>query len=648
MNKKSVVAALAALMILSGASAENLPIKEILGQEYYTYKVKKGDSVYGIVHRYGWDESEFLRLNPSAANGLKKDDILYYPTGRVAVVDIEPSAPASRIPENLPLLVHEVKRGETVYSIARLYGIPIQTIYDAAPSSKSGIKAGEKITIDQQRAGFGDPTRFPFYFQRIKPGDTLYSTAKGLGLTVEDLLSANPGMSETNFRAGDLLKIPVEDRAPKVRREMVEVNQVASISTYKVGKNDTWSSISRKTGVDSEELREANSSVRNLKKDQVLAVPEMETVQVEREVPFTDSREETAAGRKEIYDSIHHIDTEDKINEVRIALILEDASNRRDAEFTRGFLLALKQLEDPGFKVNFKVAESGAAPESLQSEISNYNPQLLLNLSDSGAAEWMINLGAETGAEILNVFDARSDAYTSTPSLIQLLTPSSYFYDSVSQALADRYSGCRLLTISKGGDSDPLTDAIESAFSSSIGSHVLIDNLNPSLIPSNGDLLIIADLSDRKDVELLFSQLAAAREENPLLNATVVGKPNWVTFAEASAEKFYDNDVLIPSRFYFDAEGEKGKTFIADYTALYDRGPLKSYPNYAATGYDIANCFIPALALNEGDFNVAIPASDYIQMPVSLQRKSNWGGFYNSRSMLVRFTPYRTIDITEL
>lgn len=647
MNKKCVVAALAALMILSGASAENLPIKEILGQEYYTYKVKKGDSVYGIVHRYGWDEAEFLRLNPSAAKGLKKDEILYYPTGRVAVVDIEPSAPASQIPENLPLLVHNVKRGETVYSIAKLYGIPVQTIYDAVPSSKSGIKAGEKITIDQKAAGFGDPERIPFYYQQIKPGDTLYSTAKGLGLTVEEILSSNPGMSETNFRSGDLLKIPVQDQEPKVRREMVEVNQVASISSYKVGKNDTWSSISRKTGVDSDELREANSSIRSLKKDQVLAVPEMETVQVEREVPFTDSREETASGRREIYDSIHHIDTDEKINEVRIALIIEDAANRRDAEFTRGFLLALKQLGDPGFKVNFKVAEAAAEPESLVSEINDFNPQLVLNLSDKGAAEWMVNLGAETGAETLNVFDARSDVYTSTPSLIQLLTPSSYFYDTVSQVLADRYRGIRLLTVSKGGDEDPLTDAIEAAFSSSIGSHVLIDNLNPSLIPS-GDILVIADLSDRKDVEQLFSQLAAAREENPLLNATIVGKPNWVTFAESMADKFYENDVLIPSRFYFDPEGEKGKTFIADYTALYDRGPLKSYPNYAATGYDIANCFIPALALNEGDFNVAVPASDYIQMPVSLQRKSNWGGFYNSRSLLVRFTPYRTIDITEL
>lgn len=637
----------AAILFSLAVQAEKLPVKEILGREYYTYTVKKGDSVYGIVHRYGWDETEFVRLNPSVSEGLRRGETVYYPTGKVAVADVEPSVAAVAVAKDLPELKHKVKRGETVYSISKLYGIPVQTIYDAVPSSKSGIKAGETLVIDQNKAGFGDPARIPFYYEHIKPGDTLYGTSKELGLTVEDLLAANPGLSETNFRAGELLKIPVNDKGPKVKREMVEVQQLASLSSYKVEKEDTWSSISLKTGVNACELKEANEGAK-LKKDQVLAVPVTETIEVEREIPWTDAREETSSGRREIYDSIHHVAHADKISDVKIALVLDDPSSKRDSEFTRGFLLALKQLGDPGFKVEFKVVDASKGSESAEADVRGFNPQLVLSLSDKGTPDWMIDLGTATGAETLNVFDAKSDAFASTPTLIQLLTPSAYFYDLVSESLSERYSGRRILTVSKGGDTDLLISAIEAGFSDSAGSYVMIDNLNPSLIPGRGDLLVIADLADRKDVETLFAQLAAAREENPLINSTVVGKPSWVTFADALAEKFYENDVVIPSRFFFDHDSEKGNAFIADYTALFGRGPLKSYPNYAATGYDVANWFIPALALNDGDFNVEVPETDYLQIPVALKRKNNWGGFLNTRCLLVRFTPYRTIETEQL
>lgn len=644
--KKSLLVSFVAILSIADIPAQNLPVKEILGQEYYTYKVKKGDSIYGLVHRFGWDEKEFLRLNPSVADGLKKDEIVYYPTGRASKVEIEPSAPAKKVPASMPKLVHEVKRGETVYSISRLYDIPIQTIYDASPSSRKGIKAGEKIVIDQNAAGFGDPARIPFYYIRIKPGDTLYSTAGEVGLTVEDLLLANPGMSETNFRSGDMLKIPVSDTPPKVRREMVEVRELSSLSSYKVEKNDTWNSISSKAGVEASELKEANTGMGSLKKDDVIAIPEISTVTVEKETPYTDIREQTASGRREIYDSIHHVDS-GNANDVRIALIMDDSSSRRDVEFTRGFLLALNQLGDPGFKVNFKVADAAEGDSLLRMQIEEFRPGMIISLSDKGVADWMTQAGLSQGAETLNVFDTRTDDYTTNPSLIQLLIPSTYFYDSVSSAIAERYAGRRILNVTKDGTPDPLVDTIEAALSDSDSSNVFIDNLNPSLIPTKEDLLVIADLTDKKDIEQLFAQLELVREQNPVVDIVVVGKPSWVVFAESMIDKFYDNNVVVPSRFFFDAESEKGKAFIADYTTLFGRGPLKSYPNYAATGYDVANFFIPALALNDGDFNVSVPATDYLQMPVSLLRKSNWGGFFNSKSMLIRFTPYRTIDIIE-
>lgn len=65
--------------VVFSASALDLPIKKIKGQEYYYYKVKKNESIYGLSKRFGLTREEIVRNNPSAADGLKKNMMLYFP-----------------------------------------------------------------------------------------------------------------------------------------------------------------------------------------------------------------------------------------------------------------------------------------------------------------------------------------------------------------------------------------------------------------------------------------------------------------------------------------------------------------------------------------------------------------------------------------
>ncbi len=643
---KRTLAVSAVMGITFGILSQNLPVKEILGQEYYVYEVKKGDSVYGIAHKFGWDETELIRLNPTISDGLKKGEILYYPTGKVTQVEIEPQEETGPIvPEDLPPLVHIVKRGETVYSIAKMYDIPISVIYESHPSARKGIKAGETLTINQNGTGFGDPAIIPFFYLTVKPGDTLYSTAKKYGLSVETLLKANPGVSETNFKAGSLLKIPTQNTTPKVKRTMVEVQSVGTLTPYKVGKDDTWSSISRKTGVDINDLKEANSDVSKLKKNEILAIPSLETDTIERIVAYSDPREESVHGRQQIYDSIHHIDVTQTIKDVRIGVILEDPNSKRDIEFSRGFLLALKQLGEPGYQVGVKMMAANIPADDLKKELEGYSPQVIFSLSDKGIADWLLDFSAGTGAEAINVFDAKSDQYSSAPPVIQLLTPSGYFNESIAKGLASNYRNRVLVTVTKGQSADMLAETIASDFPGGETSRITMENLTTSSLPDSSDVLLVADITEKEDVVQLIEKIKEIKDENPMRSITVVGRPNWVTFADALAEQFYETDVIIPSRFYFNPESESGKTFISDFTDTYGRGPLKSYPNYAATGYDAANWFIPALALNEGDFNITVPKTDLLQMPLELTRISNWGGFYNTSGLMIHFTPWRTQEV---
>ena len=232
----SLLAAAACSFSLA-ASQPSLPKVEILGKEYYYYEVKKGDSIYGIAKQFGWDINELIRLNPNTVSELKKGSRLYYPTGRgVEGVDDDDASAAPAAtgrgeaateaeatpaePVEAEPIRHLVKKGETVYSISRQYNIPLEAIYASHPSAKQGIKAGETLVIRQDASSVPSDKKYAYY--TIKRGDTLFALAKQYNVTVADILKANPGVSESNFRAGDTVRIPTGQSTRSVKTRLVE------------------------------------------------------------------------------------------------------------------------------------------------------------------------------------------------------------------------------------------------------------------------------------------------------------------------------------------------------------------------------------------------------------------------------------------
>ena len=185
-----------------------------------------------------------------------------------------------------------------------------------------------------------------YLYYVIKPGDTLYSLANQYKTTIEDILRANPGVSERNFRIGDTVRLAVNSGSKRIHTELVEEERLASIDSYKVKKNDTWNTISKKTGVDVETLKEANEEVSLPKKNEVINVPVVETVQVEKEIEGVLA-EMTSEHIQEVYDSIHNVDSAaSMLAEVKVAMLLDEPSSKKDIEFSRGFLLALNEMKN--------------------------------------------------------------------------------------------------------------------------------------------------------------------------------------------------------------------------------------------------------------------------------------------------------------
>ena len=115
------------------------------------------------------------------------------------------------------MLIHRMRRGETLEMLSARYRVPVCMIAQAnRVSMPRDICAGRVLNIPEQR--YCLPTAddcdhqppvyappVPFAAYTVREGDSLYSIARRFGLTMRIIEAAN---SAGNMRVGDVLRIP--------------------------------------------------------------------------------------------------------------------------------------------------------------------------------------------------------------------------------------------------------------------------------------------------------------------------------------------------------------------------------------------------------------------------------------------------------
>jgi murein DD-endopeptidase MepM/ murein hydrolase activator NlpD len=97
---------------------------------------------------------------------------------------------------------HTVKRGETLYSIAQTYGVDADELMRANRiTNPRGLQVGKQLAIPPK-----SPTAATEH--RAKRGETLFGIAREYGVTVQMIKDANKLSESYILKEGDLLRIP--------------------------------------------------------------------------------------------------------------------------------------------------------------------------------------------------------------------------------------------------------------------------------------------------------------------------------------------------------------------------------------------------------------------------------------------------------
>ena len=636
LSKFLLINALIGLSFIFDSAAQNLPRVSLQGRQFYYYSVKKGDSLYGISKQNDWDIDTLRKYNEKSLVNLKKDTRLYYPVTETTKVETIKTPKGKKI--EIPLDPdHIVQKGETIYGISRKYGVSLEDIYSLNPTAKYGIKEGEKLKLPQTL--LAEMVQYT-----IQPGDTPYSVAKKHNTSVSDLYKANPGISDKNFKYGHEIIVPLNTNEDRKRVETVKENKLQGFTTYKVKSGENWDAIAGKNGVTKEELIEINEGVDELKKGSVIAIPEYKTVDVQKTYIEEDPREKTESGRNEIYQEV----AKERVvtpGEIRIALVLDAPTTRKDLEFSRGMLLSLDSHKNSGFKTAFKIINGTHCQDSILNVFNEYNPNLVISTADN-LPTYLSDYAGKHSVGLLNTFDVKSVQTENNPNVIQLLTPSETFTTTTSRYIADNFGKRKFIFIGDT-DKDEIAQSLIKQFDSSKYLCLTQEEMIDYPFYDTDNYLVYCTLTDRNEISRILDKIIEIRQNAPLSEISVVGRPSWITLADNLKEKFSEADVYFPSRFYFDTADGDSKQFMSAYRAMFNHPPYKSYPIYSVTGYDVGNYFYDAIGRNGGDFSGNMefyPTDRMLQNDICLSRQKEGSGLINTSSYLIRFMPGQVVD----
>ncbi len=290
------------------ANADELPImalaqpvqtvkketKKVIPAEYH--KVKRGENLSVIAEKYGISVAELKKKNKLKNSGIQisqrlkvKDERTITVMEDVQLADNKPTEKTSKPiaektqPENADkssVAYHKVKKGETLFSISKLYNIPVEDLKKMNQLSGSVIHFGDELKLQQPekvelaKTEISKPSVEPAKPEvtkqktnneeqiastthKVSSGETLFSISKKYNISIDDLKKMNQ-LANSNIRPGQILNLVSSEE-----KTVATVSAPSKQITHKVGSGESFYSIARNYGCSVDDLKNWNNKTSN-------------------------------------------------------------------------------------------------------------------------------------------------------------------------------------------------------------------------------------------------------------------------------------------------------------------------------------------------------------------------------------------------
>ena len=587
------------LMLSVCALAQDYPIKNIDGVDYYVYTVEPSEGLYRISKKFNVLQADIYKANPSVNEGLKAGQTLYIPVKNQAK-KIQPSTTRQ-------VIEHQVVAKQTLYSISKMYGVEKEEIIRLNPEIENGIiKIGQILRIpvsDKTKAQVQDnvakqinsdkttvqhevkaqqpvlPKKKYVTYEVKSRKETLYGISKQFGVSINEIIEANP-YAQDGIKKGDILQIPVvEENIPKTS---------GSDILHIVKPKETIYGISKQYNITKEDLLRANPKLEN-----GLMIGDTILITSSSPQPTTTPTDNNAIVQKATY---------------RIAYMLpfsaeEDKNSTnidRFIEFYRGSLLAMEKIKEQGISLEVYTFDTQLGTAKINDILKNGIPKTVDMIIGPAYPE-QVAIVADYAKKnnVIQIVPFTSQISNSDRFALQYqFNPSSADLDkAIINNILDKHRTDNVFIVNfanQNSKSYHLPERLEKALKSNSikytklkANSLTADNI--SALNRNANNLIVLSSCSTQEFKDFVGAVSADNK-----NYTFVVEND--IFNYAKADKSLKNKNFVTYSLFNATPEDK---YLNAYSRYFTVRTQQSTPNYDLLGYDITLYFCKALQPNK-------------------------------------------------
>lgn len=350
---------------------------------------------------------------------------------------------------------YTVKKGETVKSIAKTYHITSKDLLKLNPDMGKNIKENTVIIVPNLEYGKAEVKvangNKKTYF--VLPKDTLYGISKMFGITIEQLVAANPQIA-----AG--LEPGMELVIPGAGASIIQKNDSVNYEFHKVIKDDTMYNLSNRYNVSQSELLRLNPELSDgLKLGMLLKIKPLQKGAYEKNGTTEKGVVEVAGQFKERLNFSKEIDLvlllPYQLSTLSDSTRIENFGKNNSVlnivtDFHLGASIAIDSLRSRGLKINVKFLDSENSTQKLQSHINKNSFKSVDVVIGDLYFDNALWLSKHIDALVIAPFYSKSQAANSNSNLVKSVPENDLLEIELLKYFGQQYRGENIIVINDG------------------------------------------------------------------------------------------------------------------------------------------------------------------------------------------------------
>lgn len=561
---------------------------------------------------------------------------------------------------------HVIQSGETIYAIARKYGISPNDIIQANPSVGTGdkIRPGQTLVIPGNKAASTTTTAQPTATAAPKPAAKPAETQPAKTSTTTSPAQTHAAQATTTTTPTTTK--PTTPATTVTAAPSAQTEQQSSLKTwykelYRIQKKDNLYRIALLYNLTIEELVEANPGLTvesKLKKGEFLYIPysraekqaEAERIAAEKAAAEAAAKAAADAAKRKT------------LNNLKVAVILPmkeggDRGNKM-IEFYRGILMAADSLKHQGTTINMYAYHSGSTQADMQyltskSELKSMD--IIFGPLTATQAGILSDFCKENKIRLVMPFATTNTVGTNNPYVYQASINSEAARKNGSDIVASRFSKDNCIILQTGTPDERGKQFIGNMKNQFAGRGATSKSLAMeaddatwlATLSRTKTNVIIPDASSLSATSTLVKKLRNFQKNHPEYKITMVGYPEWPTYVSTLQADYHALDTYAYCPFYRNPSDARVAHFEANYKRNFKTEISRTYPRYGIFGFDLGFYFMNGLARLGDFFDEKMTTLNYtpLQNGFYFDQKNENSAHTNQLINLVHYTVSQRIEI---